>query len=252
MFHPEQIEQLNNGDTIVVDGNMLAPPELASHVESGMVPETVTQTGAARLKSTNKAPKKKVAKDKAANVRNWLKIDQNGETCMIQADKYKLTHKLGVQGRDLRIMDPSLATTYPSAILCRDKAMVVNLEHIKVVITTNSVLVVNPEDENVLAFISELKMKLSQPGGLNVSASYPAALNDLGLPKGMVMRSANSRSNVKLEGLAALQMPFELKALEVCLDSVRTVMSTVPTCWDSARHISHQLTRQLGICHQIH
>jgi hypothetical protein len=29
-------------------------------------------------------------------------------------------------------MDPSLATTYPSAILCRDKALVVNLEHIKV------------------------------------------------------------------------------------------------------------------------
>ncbi len=36
------------------------------------------------------------------------------------------------KGRDLRIMDPSLTTSYPSAILCRDKAMVVNLEHIKV------------------------------------------------------------------------------------------------------------------------
>ena len=226
MFHPEQIEQLNNGDSIVVDGNMLGPPELASHVEAGMVPEAVTQTGA-RLKTTNKAARKKVVKDKAANVRNWLKIDQNGETSMIQADKYKLTHKLGVQGRDLRIMDPSLATTYPSAILCRDKALVVNLEHIKVVITTNSVLVVNPEDENVLAFISELKMKLSQPGGLNVSASYPTALNDLG----MAMRSVASRSNVKLDGLAALQMPFELKALEVCLDSVSKHSSAVWLAW---------------------
>ena len=29
-------------------------------------------------------------------------------------------------------MDPSLTTSYPSAILCRDKALVVNLEHIKV------------------------------------------------------------------------------------------------------------------------
>jgi hypothetical protein len=36
------------------------------------------------------------------------------------------------QGRDLRIMDPSLATSYPSAILCREKALVVSLEHIKV------------------------------------------------------------------------------------------------------------------------
>jgi hypothetical protein len=29
-------------------------------------------------------------------------------------------------------MDPSLATSYPSAILCREKALVVSLEHIKV------------------------------------------------------------------------------------------------------------------------
>jgi hypothetical protein len=37
-----------------------------------------------------------------------------------------------LQGRDLRIMDPSLATSYPSAILCREKALVISLEHIKV------------------------------------------------------------------------------------------------------------------------
>lgn len=30
-----------------------------------------------------------------------------------------------------------------------------------------------------------------------------------------------TRSAAKLENLAALEMPFELKALEVCLDSVR-------------------------------
>lgn len=32
-----------------------------------------------------------------ANVRSWLKIDQDGETSMIQADRFKITHKLGVQ-----------------------------------------------------------------------------------------------------------------------------------------------------------
>jgi hypothetical protein len=35
-----------------------------------------------------------------------------------------------------------------------------------VIITTNNVLVMNPEDENVLPFITELKMKISQPSGL--------------------------------------------------------------------------------------
>jgi hypothetical protein len=33
-----------------------------------------------------------------------------------------------------------------SAILCRDKSIVVNLEHIKVIITRDRVLVVNHED----------------------------------------------------------------------------------------------------------
>jgi magnesium transporter len=75
---------------------------------------------------------KKQVRKATVNVRNWLRLDQHGETSMIQADKWKLTHKLGVQGRDLRIMDPSLATSYPSAILCREKALVVSLEHIKV------------------------------------------------------------------------------------------------------------------------
>lgn len=37
---------------------------------------------------------------------------------------------------------------------------------LQVIITTNYVLVMNPEDENVLPFITELKMKISQPSGL--------------------------------------------------------------------------------------
>ncbi len=36
----------------------------------------------------------------------------------------------------------------------------------QVIITTSNVLVMNPEDENVLPFITELKMRISQPTGL--------------------------------------------------------------------------------------
>ncbi len=51
-------------------------------------------------------------------------------------DKYKLTNKLGIQTRDLRLLDPHFTATYPSCILCRDKSIVVHLEHIKAIITT--------------------------------------------------------------------------------------------------------------------
>jgi len=39
-----------------------------------------------------------------------------------------MTHELGIQIRDLRLLDPLMTSAYPSAILCRDKALVVNLE----------------------------------------------------------------------------------------------------------------------------
>ncbi len=200
MFAPEQIDQIENGQPLLV----VAP-------EAG--PQVVVPKARPDKLRPGKPDKRKQA---SVSVRNWLRIDQDGNTSMIQADKYKLAHKLGVQVRDLRILDPALASTYPSAILCRERALIVNLEHIKVIITTTYVLVINPEDENVLPFITELKQKLAQPT-INVSASYPGALNEVAskpsaLPAG--------RQNAKLEGLAALNMPFELKALEVCLDSV--------------------------------
>jgi len=49
-----------------------------------------------------------------------------------------------LQLRDLRLLDPQLATSYPSAILARERALVVNLEYIKCIITQDCVLVLNP------------------------------------------------------------------------------------------------------------
>ena len=34
-----------------------------------------------------------------------------------------------------RLLDPKLATSYPSAILSRERAIIVNLEHIKMIVT---------------------------------------------------------------------------------------------------------------------
>ena len=59
-------------------------------------------------------------------------------------------HQLGVQLRDMRLLDPHLNTSYPSALLCRDKALVVNLEHIKCIITKDEVYIVNADEERVV------------------------------------------------------------------------------------------------------
>lgn len=68
----------------------------------------------------------------------------------MQADKHAITQQLGVQLRDLRLLDPQLHSSYPSALLCRDKALVVNLEHIKCIITKDEVLILNADEESVV------------------------------------------------------------------------------------------------------
>ncbi|KXZ53710.1 hypothetical protein GPECTOR_6g627 [Gonium pectorale] len=154
-------------------------------------------------------PGKSGNKGKQTVMRTWLRIDKSGETSILQADKWRITHKLGIQTRDLRLLDPNLSTTYPSAILCRDKAIVVNLEHLKAVITTGFVLVVNPEDEKVLRFINELKTRLVSPGGMPLSRSFQS-----------LSEAERSKLAPGLPGTSTLglDLPFELKALEVCLD----------------------------------
>ncbi|MBA0782647.1 hypothetical protein Gotri_000497, partial [Gossypium trilobum] len=52
--------------------------------------------------------------------------------------------RTGLPGRDLRILDPLLS--YPSTVLGRERAIVINLEHIKAIITAQEVLLLNSKD----------------------------------------------------------------------------------------------------------
>ena len=64
-------------------------------------------------------------------------MDEEGDTTEVELGKYALTHRLGIQIRDLRLLDAQAASS-PPAILCRDQAIVVNLEFIKCIITTRA------------------------------------------------------------------------------------------------------------------
>ena len=119
-------------------------------------------------------------------LRRWVRIDDGGAVTSVVADKHALTQALGVQPRDLRLLDPHLATSYPTAILCRDKALVVNLEHIKAVITASHVLVLNADDGAVGSFIEELSRRVGGGGSSQAasvsSGEHVAAAASAGLP----------------------------------------------------------------------
>jgi len=157
--------------------------------------------------------------------RKWVKVDRNGTSSIIQAEKNELTQKLGVQLRDLRVLDPYLAASYPSAILSRDRALVVNLEHIKCIIATDHVLVTNAEDDTVLAFVEELQRRCascidSDGGKQNTNQSSPdlVVLSDKG-------------DMTKENMFPFLEIPFELRVLEVVLESVCFMLHQTCACW---------------------
>jgi magnesium transporter len=74
--------------------------------------------------------------------RAWLMMNAAGETAILEATKMEMQRELGVPFRDLMILDPALPTAYPGSIFIRPRAIVVNMEHVKLVVTSG--LVVSP------------------------------------------------------------------------------------------------------------
>ena len=148
--------------------------------------------------------------------RKWVKVDKDGSSSIIQAEKNELTQQLGVQLRDLRVLDPLLAASYPSAILARDRALIVNLEHIKCIIATDHVLVTNAEDDTVLAFVEELQRRCASAPEADASSKQDASQSSPDL----VVMSGEKGDMTKENMFPFLEIPYELRVLEVVLESV--------------------------------
>lgn len=65
-------------------------------------------------------------KKKGGGPRSWILLDSSGQEVVLDVDKYAIMHRVQIHARDLRILDPLLS--YPSTILGRERAIVLNLE----------------------------------------------------------------------------------------------------------------------------
>ena len=96
--------------------------------------------------------------------RSWIKIDQDGNSKTVTLDKATIMRRCSLPSRDLRLLDPMFI--YPSSILGREKAIVVNLEQIRSIITVDEALLMNSLDGCVGQYKSELCNRLQkEPGG---------------------------------------------------------------------------------------
>ncbi|XP_021910266.1 magnesium transporter MRS2-5 isoform X1 [Carica papaya] len=90
--------------------------------------------------------------------RSWIKIDENGNSKILELDKGTIMKHCSLPARDLRLLDPLFI--YPSTILGREKAIVVSLEQIRCIITADEVILMNSLDGCVLQYQSEFCKRL--------------------------------------------------------------------------------------------
>ncbi|KAJ7972708.1 Magnesium transporter MRS2-like protein [Quillaja saponaria] len=135
--------------------------------------------------------------------RSWILLDYNGNGSILDVDKYAIMRRVQIHARDLRILDPLLS--YPSTILGRDKVIVLNLEHIKAIITAEEVLLRDPLDDNVVPIVEELQRRLS-----HVNATC----------QGQGEEEEHSGAQNDVESGEEYEFPFEFRALEVVLEAI--------------------------------
>lgn len=86
-------------------------------------------------------------KQRGHGSRSWIKIDQDGNSEIVTLDKATIMRHCSLPSRDLRLLDPKFI--YPSSILGREMAIVVNLEQIRCIITADEVILMNSLDGTV-------------------------------------------------------------------------------------------------------
>ncbi|XVF44964.1 hypothetical protein PTKIN_Ptkin02bG0165400 [Pterospermum kingtungense] len=181
---------------------------------------------------------------KGTGVRPWLLLDSTGQTQVAEAGKHAIMRRTGLPARDLRVLDPLLS--YPSSILGRERAIVINLEHIKAIVTANEVLLLNFKDPSVMPFVDELQSRIlchhrstiAQEGANNIDDSN------------CIIRTASSRNfsarfSQDEEGKGEDKqgpdqnpevLPFEFVALEACLEATCSCLENEATTLEQEAH----------------
>ncbi|CAN1270746.1 Magnesium transporter MRS2-7 [Linum perenne] len=130
----------------------------------------------------------------------WMSLDRTGNGTVIEADKQAIMRRVQINARDLRILDPVLS--YPSAILGRGKVIVLNLEHIKAIVTAEEVLLRDPLEEGVAPIVEQFRSRL------------PPANH------GREEEDDEVDDSEQSDGTGEAEFAFEFRALEVALEGI--------------------------------
>ncbi|TKY53809.1 Magnesium transporter MRS2-7 [Spatholobus suberectus] len=137
----------------------------------------------------------------------WIKLDATCLCSLLDMDKYDLMRRIHIDARDFRILDSPLS--YPSTILGREKAIVLNLEHVEAIITAEEVLLQDTTDENMVLVVEELQRRLT------------IIHTNQGVGQG---NTSHQRDTVEEK-----ESPFEFQAFEVVLEAICSFLAARTT-----------------------
>lgn len=100
-------------------------------------------------------------KGAAASRKKWLVVPAAGEPREAELGKHRTMEMTGLPTRDLRVLDPDLSS--PSTILVRERAVVVNLEHVKAIVTATQALVLDSSNPLLGLFLKDLHARVASP-----------------------------------------------------------------------------------------
>nr|XP_015870635.1 magnesium transporter MRS2-3 isoform X2 [Ziziphus jujuba var. spinosa] len=143
---------------------------------------------------------------KGTGVRPWLLLDSTGQAQVVEAGKHAIMRRTGLPARDLRILDPLLS--YPSTVLGRESAIVINLEHIKAIIKAQEGVYGDNTNWSTLCDMKEPQSRSVSPE--NCRGAFPQDQNED--EKGEGKEDLQNQDGLKV-------LPFEFVALEACLEA---------------------------------
>eukprot|EP00195_Chlamydomonas_chlamydogama_P000835 CAMPEP_0202920934 /NCGR_PEP_ID=MMETSP1392-20130828/77120_1 /ASSEMBLY_ACC=CAM_ASM_000868 /TAXON_ID=225041 /ORGANISM="Chlamydomonas chlamydogama, Strain SAG 11-48b" /LENGTH=518 /DNA_ID=CAMNT_0049614459 /DNA_START=278 /DNA_END=1834 /DNA_ORIENTATION=- len=156
---------------------------------------------------------------KGAGLQEWIKVNPDGSSSMLVVDRTEL-FKLGLQQRDLRLFEP-LRLHGSACVLRRGKAIMVNLDFCKTIITSRFVLTPLPTEPRPLEFLAKLKERVARPFSMSKSV------------QGLVTMAGKPATEL---GPMELHLPFELKVLEICLDELAMDLEQRAAALDAAAY----------------
>ncbi|CAD6238780.1 unnamed protein product [Miscanthus lutarioriparius] len=141
----------------------------------------------------------------AAWAGKWAAVSAAGTCRVEEVGKQQLIRMTGLPARDLRALDPAMPYEAPS-VAGRDRAIVVSPESVRAVITASEVLVPIQQDPAAVPLIRELRPRLGSTAA--TASSSPQQLSSTGGGGG---QDGHEFGSGKI-------LPFEFRALEVCLE----------------------------------